>query len=971
MDQGSKTALGSAKERFLAGLARRLTEIEPSIQAVRADPRSPFAQADLQRRLHALLASSQLFEQVELAAVLQRATSRLDAVVLGMAQWSADIDQTLDAVLSELRRASELFAPSDDDVRTEVRPQRARLGRTLPPMAATPAAELPPPPLAHAKRQPLEPPSLGQARAAMLVRVLLVCSRPHAAELRALLDDAPLQLLHAADPEQALVLLHMAAPACAFVAAEFATLPDIDLVRRLQTDPLSRLDGAYLLLPAGASYDAEFLRQTGADGVLVEPLSVETLAPVIERATRRRGRGGLRALRSQSEGTVDEIASFVAEEIRSGISESLRSGLHERIRLGEAIELADVAKSAISRVRMHLAEQSEGRVSFGSERQAQPRAEHEVDGVEALPEPSIKLQGTRVLVVDDDPAVLWFFAGLLREAGADVLQAQDGREALELARRKRPHLVLSDILMPKIDGFALCRELRRDALLEHVPMILLSWKEDLLERMRELDAGASGYLRKEAGHNEVLNAVATALQSRLQLVAALREPGEVSGRVEDVGIVPLLESVAHARPDARISLQDAWNLFEVDLRDGQRLAVTRTAADGSFARGERALVQLLGVNAGRFSVVANQLALRGALEESFASALEKAGKALAAVLAAVSDTRLVHVALLSFEDEVLDLLLSCTPTRLHEVVERFRRADVSAQQLLLEGSFTPAELESHLRELARRGAINGVWNAQGDDLLEAARREREDQPGSLLHASSPRANPAWFSSLSSAAASHEPAPPERTELADEQTPVDNPLAEFAQSNETPDDALAAPPDAAAIEAPSASERVVELARPSNPAPAPRTRERLKLIFTLAALAALGYVGQRFVASGGELTTTFNALIAKHVPSAAPPVRSPEPAQRQVVEGERLPYIDAARGVDVAANQGLIAIEYAGGAPAPRVSIDGQDLGAPPIALALSAMQHELTVQVGLDAAQRLLNVRAGETCIITLPLPPE
>ncbi|HEX7480961.1 MAG TPA: response regulator, partial [Polyangiales bacterium] len=65
------------------------------------------------------------------------------------------------------------------------------------------------------------------------------------------------------------------------------------------------------------------------------------------------------------------------------------------------------------------------------------------------------LQGRRVLVADDDPAVLWSFAGLLREAGAQVLEATDGRQALELARLKRPDVVVSDILMPKIDGFAL------------------------------------------------------------------------------------------------------------------------------------------------------------------------------------------------------------------------------------------------------------------------------------------------------------------------------------------------------------------------------------------------------------------------------------------------------------------------------------------------------------------------------------
>ncbi|MCB9603613.1 MAG: response regulator [Sandaracinus sp.] len=74
----------------------------------------------------------------------------------------------------------------------------------------------------------------------------------------------------------------------------------------------------------------------------------------------------------------------------------------------------------------------------------------------------VSLEGRRVVVADDDPAVVWFFAGLLREAGAIAIECEDGREALDEARRKRPDVIVSDILMPRLDGLALCRELKRD-----------------------------------------------------------------------------------------------------------------------------------------------------------------------------------------------------------------------------------------------------------------------------------------------------------------------------------------------------------------------------------------------------------------------------------------------------------------------------------------------------------------------------
>jgi len=121
-------------------------------------------------------------------------------------------------------------------------------------------------------------------------------------------------------------------------------------------------------------------------------------------------------------------------------------------------------------------------------------------GTDAAPREAegIPLQGRRVVVADDDPAVVWFLSGLLKAVGAEVLEAHDGERALELTYERWPDLVVSDVLMPKLDGFSLCHEIKRDVAVRDVPVILLSWKEDLLQRVRELGADADGYLRKEA-----------------------------------------------------------------------------------------------------------------------------------------------------------------------------------------------------------------------------------------------------------------------------------------------------------------------------------------------------------------------------------------------------------------------------------------------------------------------------------------
>jgi hypothetical protein len=296
-------------------------------------------------------------------------------------------------------------------------------------------------------------------------------------------------------------------------------------------------------------------------------------------------------------------------------------------------------------------------------------------------------------------------------------------------------LVVSDILMPGVDGFALCRELRRDLALAHVPVILISWKEDFLQRMRELDAGAAGYLRKEAGSHQILATVAQVLAPRAEAEQLLSSGDEVRGRIDALGAERLLWTVAQKRPDARIAVRDAFNLFEVDIRAGSQLAVTRTATNGTFARGKDALRQLVCVTTGRYTVTVAEGTLRGAFNEPFDKVLGDAIRDVGSLLDAVSDAYLLRVERVQLEDDVLSALLAVTPTELAEVAARLRSAE-PVSRLVLSGRWSGRELEEHLRELVRRGAITAVYGPNGEDLTLEARAARERDPGSLLHASS-------------------------------------------------------------------------------------------------------------------------------------------------------------------------------------------------------------------------------------------
>jgi CheY-like chemotaxis protein len=105
-------------------------------------------------------------------------------------------------------------------------------------------------------------------------------------------------------------------------------------------------------------------------------------------------------------------------------------------------------------------------------------------------------QGRHVLIVDDDAAVRLMCAVNLAAEGLHVLEAGDGLEGLEQARRGSPDLILTDVKMPGLDGFQLAEKLRRDERTRRIPLIFLSGEVAEANARRALALGALAYLTK-------------------------------------------------------------------------------------------------------------------------------------------------------------------------------------------------------------------------------------------------------------------------------------------------------------------------------------------------------------------------------------------------------------------------------------------------------------------------------------------
>lgn len=101
-----------------------------------------------------------------------------------------------------------------------------------------------------------------------------------------------------------------------------------------------------------------------------------------------------------------------------------------------------------------------------------------------------------ILVVDDDPMVLLLANQVLTEKGFEVMQAEDGKRALELFDERIPDLILSDVLMPHIDGFELCSSIRRSNRGRHVPIVMLTGLNEARTIKQAFSIGATDYCEK-------------------------------------------------------------------------------------------------------------------------------------------------------------------------------------------------------------------------------------------------------------------------------------------------------------------------------------------------------------------------------------------------------------------------------------------------------------------------------------------
>jgi class 3 adenylate cyclase/CheY-like chemotaxis protein len=118
---------------------------------------------------------------------------------------------------------------------------------------------------------------------------------------------------------------------------------------------------------------------------------------------------------------------------------------------------------------------------------------------------------SRILIVDDTPANIQALSGILKDKGYQISVATNGRQALEVVKRVQPELILLDVMMPEMDGFETCRQLKASEQGRQIPIIFLTAKSEVTDIVQGFELGAVDYVPKPFNAHELLARVSTHL----------------------------------------------------------------------------------------------------------------------------------------------------------------------------------------------------------------------------------------------------------------------------------------------------------------------------------------------------------------------------------------------------------------------------------------------------------------------------
>ncbi|MCK4558350.1 MAG: response regulator [Calditrichia bacterium] len=204
----------------------------------------------------------------------------------------------------------------------------------------------------------------------------------------------------------------------------------------------------------------------------------------------------------------------------------------------------------------------------------------------------------KILIVDDNPNVLKLLNISLSKAGYEIVEAENGEVAFQVANKEIPELIISDIMMPQMDGIELCWMIRENSKVPLVPFIFLTSFDDSEMEIRGFRAGADEYLNKPIDRKELLERVEELLD-RTQKLKTIEDKTEskkaFAGELKDLSIVELVQMLNLNKKSGVLKI-DGEGKGEIYLKDGQL-----TGAKTESVEGEEAFYELVSYEKGTFN----------------------------------------------------------------------------------------------------------------------------------------------------------------------------------------------------------------------------------------------------------------------------------------------------------------------------------------------------------------------------------
>ncbi len=147
----------------------------------------------------------------------------------------------------------------------------------------------------------------------------------------------------------------------------------------------------------------------------------------------------------------------------------------------------------------------------------------------------------RLLLIDDDPNLILLVKDYLEFRGYEVITAENGREALEILDNEVPDMIICDVMMPEMDGYAFVEHVRQDSRTSWIPVLFLSAKGQSQDRVKGLNQGADVYMVKPFEPEELVAQVESSLKQATRLIHHSSTGGETGAKLQvpfDVELTP-------------------------------------------------------------------------------------------------------------------------------------------------------------------------------------------------------------------------------------------------------------------------------------------------------------------------------------------------------------------------------------------------------------------------------------------------